>query len=61
MNVLNIKEWVINAYERRIKEYKKYNVNCRYWDSFLGDFISEKERKKRIAKLQKRIRELKNE
>lgn len=61
MNVLDIKEWLIDALERHIKEYKKYDVNFRYWDSFLGDFISEKERKKRIAKLQKRLRELKNE
>ena len=61
MDVLDIKKWLINALERRVEEYKKYNENFRYWDSFLGDFISEKERKKRIAKLQKRLRELKNE
>lgn len=61
MDVLDIKKWLIDALERCVKEYKKYNKNFRYWDSVLGDFISEKERKKRIAKLQKRLRELRNE
>lgn len=61
MNILDIKKWLIDTLERRVKDYKQYNENFRYWDSVLGDFISEKERKKRIAKLQKRLRELKNE
>lgn len=61
MNMLDIKKWLIDTLEQRVKEYKKYDETFHYWDSVLGDFISEKERKKRIAKLQKRLRELKNE